>query len=68
VLFWVLVFFVVLRTKHNLNVLIFYLLSARSLCSFDDGMDPAKYVLGFRDPCGHCHRMLVPCVLGSCMH
>jgi hypothetical protein len=31
-------------------------------------MDPAKYMLGFGDPCGHYHRVLVPCVLGSCMH
>jgi hypothetical protein len=30
-------FFVVLRTKHNLSVLILYLLSARGLYSFDDG-------------------------------
>jgi hypothetical protein len=31
-------------------------------------MDPAKYVLGFGDPCGNYHEMLVRCVLGSCMH
>jgi hypothetical protein len=36
VLFWVLVF-VVLRTDHNLGVLILYLLSAHYLCSSDDG-------------------------------
>jgi hypothetical protein len=30
-------FFVVLRTKHNLGVLILYLLSAHGLCSSDDG-------------------------------
>jgi hypothetical protein len=30
-------FFVVLRTEHNLDVLILYLLSAHGLCSFDDG-------------------------------
>jgi hypothetical protein len=30
-------FFVVLRTEHNLGVLIFYLLSACGLCSSDDG-------------------------------
>jgi hypothetical protein len=30
-------FFVALRTKHNLGVLILYLLYARGLCSFDDG-------------------------------
>jgi hypothetical protein len=30
-------FFVVLRTEHNLGVLILYLLSARGLCSSDDG-------------------------------
>jgi hypothetical protein len=36
-LFWVLVFFVVLRTGHNLGVLILYLLSAHGLCSSDDG-------------------------------
>jgi hypothetical protein len=27
-----------------------------------------KYVLGFGDPCGHYHRVLIPCLLGSCMH
>jgi hypothetical protein len=27
----------VLKTEHNLGVLILYLLSAHSLCSFDDG-------------------------------
>jgi hypothetical protein len=32
--FWVLVF--LLRTKHNLDVLILYLLSAYGLCSSDD--------------------------------
>jgi hypothetical protein len=31
-------------------------------------MDLAQYVLGFGDPCGHYHRVLVPYVLGSCMH
>ena len=31
-------------------------------------MDPAKYVLRFGDPCEHYHRVLVPCVLGSCMY
>jgi hypothetical protein len=31
-------------------------------------MDPAKYVLGFRDPCVHYHMVLIPYVLGSCMH
>jgi hypothetical protein len=35
-LFWVLVF-VVLRTEHNLGVLILYLLSTHGLCSSDDG-------------------------------
>jgi hypothetical protein len=30
-------FFVMLRTEHNLGVLILYLLSARGLCSSDDG-------------------------------
>jgi hypothetical protein len=30
-------FFVVLRTKHNLGVLILYLLSTHDLCSSDDG-------------------------------
>jgi hypothetical protein len=30
-------FFIVLRTKHNLGVLILYLLFARGLCSSDDG-------------------------------
>jgi hypothetical protein len=30
-------FFVVLRTKHNLGVLILYLLSAHGLCSSNDG-------------------------------
>jgi hypothetical protein len=36
-LFWVLVFFVVLRIEHNLGVLILYLLSTRGLCSSNDG-------------------------------
>jgi hypothetical protein len=68
-LFWVLVFFVVVRTEHNLGVLILYLLSAHGLCSSDDGSwILQKYVLGFIDPCGHYHRVLVPCVLGSCVH
>jgi hypothetical protein len=31
-------------------------------------MDPAKYVLGFEDPCGHYHRVFILCVLGSYMH
>jgi hypothetical protein len=30
-------FFVVLRTEHNLGVLILYLLSTHGLCSSDDG-------------------------------
>jgi hypothetical protein len=28
-------------------------------------MDPAKYVLGFGDPCGHYRMVLIPYVLGS---
>jgi hypothetical protein len=35
-LFWVLVF-IVIRTEHNLGVLILYLLSTRGMCSSDDG-------------------------------
>jgi hypothetical protein len=35
-LFWVLIF-VMLRTEHNLGVLILYLLSAHGLCYSDDG-------------------------------
>jgi hypothetical protein len=31
-------------------------------------MDLGKYVLEFEHPCGHYHRVLVPCVLDSCMH
>jgi hypothetical protein len=31
-------------------------------------VDSIKYVLGFGDPCGHSHRVLVPFVLGSSMH
>jgi hypothetical protein len=59
----------VLRTEHNLGVLILYLLSAYGLCSSNDGpWILQKYVLGFGDPCGHYHGLLVPCVLGSCMH
>jgi hypothetical protein len=58
----------VLRTEHNLGVLIIYLLSARGCVLLMMVMDPAKYVLGFGDLCGHYHTMLVPCVLGSCMH
>jgi hypothetical protein len=62
-------FFVVLRTKHNLDMLILYLLSAHGLCSSDAGSwILQKYVLEFGDLCMHYHRMLVPCVLGSCMH
>jgi hypothetical protein len=30
-------------------------------------MVPVKYVLGFGDLCGHYHKVLVPCVLGSCI-
>jgi hypothetical protein len=30
-------FFIVLRTGHNLGVLVLYLLSARDLCSSNDG-------------------------------
>jgi hypothetical protein len=62
-------FFVVLRTKHNLGVLILYLLSAHGLCSSDMAHASWKiYVLGFEDPCGHYHRVFVPCVLGTYMH
>jgi hypothetical protein len=39
-------FFVVLRTEHNLGVLILYLLSAHGLCSSDDSSwILQKYVL-----------------------
>jgi hypothetical protein len=39
-------FFVVLRTEHNLDVLILYLLSAHGLCSSDDSSwILQKYVL-----------------------
>jgi hypothetical protein len=64
----VLVFFVVLRTEYNLGVLILYLLSARGLCSSDDGSWILQNVLRIGDPCEHYHRVIIPCVLGSCMH
>jgi hypothetical protein len=31
-------------------------------------MDPAKIYVTFGDPCRHYHKVLVSCVLGSCMH
>jgi hypothetical protein len=59
----------VLRTGHNLGVLILYLLFAHGLCSSGDGSwILQKYVLGFGDPCEHYNKVLVSCVLGSCKH